>query len=610
MNLYPYQQTGAEWLAGRKHALLADEMGLGKSAQAIAACDAIGAERVLVVCPASVVENWGREFSRFSRFGVTIHKVTTKSLRQVVDALVGPLRFDDKERAHRAQKNQDIVHLVEPPSPLRLDAFYGAAAEAFIVAAVDPAAEPGEEVHDIFVRARKGHGPRRKLGVLRSRVDRDPTLAVEYARHVGEYGRLARGAERRVLLSLQSERGAEHLLVPPSESWLTDWEAREDLLERLPLCQAIKGGEKFWVRDPRVGRHRDVLIGSYDAMQRLSELEVDVDVVIADEAHYLKSATAKRTRAIFGEKCDGAGGLVERADRVILLSGTPMPNHPAELWPALRALWPEQITGTSGKPYSYWQFVSKFCKTKDNGFGIQIVGAKNHDLLREKLEPVMLRRLKADVLPDLPEITFEPLFVEGKVTLDEASTHMTWAIAETLDKEGVEGLKRIAPHVATLRRLTGLAKVAPVVEWVREWLEGCDRKIVLFAHHREVIDRLHECFWQIGARVTGDTSAAQRQQEIDDFQHSVTCRVFIGQNTAAGTGVTLTAASDLLMLEPSWTPSDNAQIAGRIHRIGQDRGCQVRFVTLAGSIDEQIGKALARKAADISAILDEPNVEN
>lgn len=428
MELYPYQQTGAEWLAGRKHALLADEMGLGKSAQAIAACEAVGAEHIVVVCPASVKENWKREFTKFGSTART-------------------------------------------------------------------------------------------------------PLVVSYDKAI-----------------------------------------------RLDLANEI----------------------------------ADFDVLILDEAHYLKSATAKRTRAVFGEKCDGVGGLVERADRVILLSGTPMPNHPAELWPALRALWPEQITGTSGRPYAYWQFVSKFCKTKDNGFGVQIVGAKNHDLLRGKLEPVMLRRLKADVLPDLPEITFDPLYVEYRGTERPAvEPGSIGLVRETLEKEGVEGLKRIAPHVATLRRLTGMAKVEPVVEWVKEWLEGCDRKIVLFAHHREVIAGLTDGLRAAGhspALIWGESTPAGRQASIDHFQME-DCRVFIGQNTAAGTGITLTAASDLLLVEPSWVPSDNAQIAGRIHRIGQGRGCQVRFVTLAGSIDEQIGKALARKAADISAILDESNVE-
>ena len=416
---YAYQQVGIDWLAARKHAILADDCGLGKTVQTIAACDAVGAVDVVVVCPASVRENWRREFEKFG-----------------------------------------------------------------------------------------------------------------------------------------------------------------------------------------VPRERRLQVWSYDQAHKVPPGAVDV--LVLDEGQYLKSPKAKRTRTVYGEKCDGVGGLVERAARVFVLSGTIMPNNPSEVWPHLRALFPEQILSSVGKPYSIHQFIAKFCKTKDNGFGIQIVGAKNHDLLREKLEPVMLRRLKADVLPDLPEITFDPLFVEGRIGVAGPEADI---VREVLEADGVEGLKRIAPHVATLRRLTGMAKVEPVVEWVKEWLEGCDRKIVLFAHHREVIAELFNTIGTADAVVVAG-STSDRQAAVDEFQNDPACRVFIGQNTAAGTGITLTAASDLLLVEPSWVPSDNAQIAGRIHRIGQGRGCQVRFVTLAGSIDEQIGKALARKAADISAILDEPNVEN
>jgi len=419
VNIYPYQQAGAAWLSSRKHALLADDLGLGKTAQAIRAARLVDARAILVICPASVVVNWQREFA------------------------------------------------------------------------------------------------------------------------------------------------------------------------------------KFWPDGP------EPEVVSYDRAMRGQVEDRKLDLLVADEAHFLKTPQSKRTRAIFGEKCDGVGGLVERADRVILLTGTPMPNHPAELWPALRALFPEQITGTSGKPYAYWQFVSKFCKTRDNGFGLQIVGAKNHDLLREKLAPVMLRRLKAEVLPDLPEISFDPLYVEGRIGVAGPEAEL---VREALAKDGVDGLKRVASHVATLRRLTGMAKVEPVVEWVREWLEGCDRKIVLFAHHREVIQYLIDTLGNEyrSALVVGET--LDRQKQVDVFQTGP-ARVFIGQNTAAGTGITLTAASDLVLVESSWVPAENAQIAGRIHRIGQKTGCQVRFATLAGSIDEDIQRAVARKTADISAILDDRNVE-
>jgi SWI/SNF-related matrix-associated actin-dependent regulator 1 of chromatin subfamily A len=354
--------------------------------------------------------------------------------------------------------------------------------------------------------------------------------------------------------------------------------------------------------------HR-VLVESYDKIARGAWGNVnDLDCLILDECHYLKTPTAKRTCAIFGEKCDGVGGLVERADRVILLSGTPVPNHPAELWPALRALAPETITSPkSGKPYTYWQFVAKYCKTRDNGFGIQIVGAKNHDKLAEALKPFMLRRLKADVLKDLPPIRYDTLYLGGRIPIEMKGSPEAERIRDTIERDGIAGLKAIASHVATLRRLTGLAKVALVVDWVKTWLECGDGKIVLFAQHREVIEALHQ---GIGAKLmplTGDTPAAVRQKIIDRFQNDPRERVFIGQLQAAGTGITLTASSDVVFVESSWTPAENSQAAMRVHRIGQANACMIRFATLAGSIDEQIQRVVARKTEDISRVLDVEN---
>jgi SWI/SNF-related matrix-associated actin-dependent regulator 1 of chromatin subfamily A len=426
--LYPYQKTGAAWLAERPRALLADDMGLGKSAQAIAACDAGGdlCQSVLVVCPASVIETWKREFKKFSR------------------------------------------------------------------------------------------------------IDRFQFAVVSYDK-------------------------AARLEIPTGPRW---------------------------------------------------------HVLILDECHYLKTPTSKRTRAIFGEHCDGVGGLIERADRVICLSGTPMPNNPAELWPALRALAPETITSPkSGKPYSYWQFVAKYCRTVDKGFGQQIVGAKNHDQLAEAIKPFMLRRLKADVLKDLPPIRFDTLHLEGKVP-PELTGPEADMIRAALESDGVEGLRSLTPYVATLRRLTGLAKAWPAAEWIKTWLDCCDDKLVVFAHHQEVIQAIHKkvCSTEyMTTFLTGATSHVNRMKAIDAFQNNPKCRIFLGQIQAAGTGITLTASSDVLFVESSWVPAENQQAAMRVHRIGQAKPCLARFATLAGSIDEQIQKAVARKTADISQVLDVDN---
>jgi SWI/SNF-related matrix-associated actin-dependent regulator 1 of chromatin subfamily A len=176
-------------------------------------------------------------------------------------------------------------------------------------------------------------------------------------------------------------------------------------------------------------------------------------------------------------------------------------------------------------------------------------------------------------------------------------------ILKTLAEKGVDGLREIAPHVATLRRLTGIAKVAPVVEWVKDWLDAGGGKIVLFAHHREVIEGLQAGFpWHVS--ISGQTPAGSRQHIVDTFNEDPYATVFIGQIQAAGVGINLTAASDVLFVESSWVPAENSQAAMRVHRIGQKNACLIRFATLAGSIDEHIQKAVQRKTRDIAALFD------
>lgn len=326
-------------------------------------------------------------------------------------------------------------------------------------------------------------------------------------------------------------------------------------------------------------------------------------VLILDEAHYLKTRDTKRTQAVFGKKCDGVGGLVEKAKHVFLLTGTPMPNAPNELWPMLRAVMPDAIKGLkTGKPVAYWPFAMRYCKMERNYLGHDtIVGGKNLPELRERMKPFVLRRKKADVLKDLPPIRFDVLPLTGKIDMKglEAEYEM---IAKALEDGGIEALKAIAPHVATLRRLTGAAKVAPVVEWVRDQLDGGMEKIVLFAQHKEVITNLALPLLKTSYVAVVDGSTTDRQAQVDRFQNDPKCRIFIGQIQAAGTGITLTAASDLVFVESDWVPANNEQAAFRIHRIGQKNACTVRFATIAGSIDEQIQRACARKLEDIRAL--------
>ena len=338
------------------------------------------------------------------------------------------------------------------------------------------------------------------------------------------------------------------------------------------------------------------VIRSYDMLVRHGLPYADIDVLIIDEAHFAKSKDAKRTQALFGKKCDGAGGLVERAKHVFCLTGTPSPNHPAEIWPMLRALAPDLIQ-KNDRPMAYWTFVGEFCRTEENWLGhIQIKGGKNLDRLKKQIAPFVLRRKKSDVLRDLPAIRFETLPLSGGRPDGKHSEELR-ILADALDRGGVAELAAIAPHVAQLRRATGLAKVGPAGKWILDQLDGGIDKLVVFAQHRDVLAHLRDLI-PGSVMISGETPQKDRGVLVDLFQKDKDVRVFIGQIQAAGTGITLTAASDLLFVESSWVHAENEQAAMRINRIGQNRACLVRFATLAGSIDERIQAACARKMRD------------
>lgn len=351
---------------------------------------------------------------------------------------------------------------------------------------------------------------------------------------------------------------------------------------------------------------------SYDKAIRTAELLAGIDavgmlrydVLILDEAHYLKNPKAKRTQLVFGPRCDGEGGLISLAKRTYALTGTPMPKDASELFPMLRAMAPDRITNPrTQRPYNYWQFVQKYCKVKNNGFGLQIVGTKNHDELRQKLAGFMLRRTLADVSPEMPELIYDTLPVNAKFPTGVPSAEIEMA-RKALAERGIEGLNAIASHVATLRRLTGMAKVAPVLEWMKTHFDCDGGKLVVFAHHREVLAQLRKGIGELHCAINGDMTTEERTWQAEMFQTSPDRRVFFGQLQAAGTAIRLDAADQVLFVESSWVPSDNFQASQRILDATKTAGCLARFVCIPGSIDEDIMRVAARRTADATKILD------
>lgn len=372
----------------------------------------------------------------------------------------------------------------------------------------------------------------------------------------------------------------------------------------------------------------DRTIVSYDYatnyVERLTERESYWDLVINDESHFIKEPSANRTRAIYGKE-----GIVRKARRMWNLSGTPAPNNAAELWAMLFTF------GVT--PLTYDQFIDKFCTTRTAFYRgrshLQVTGTKPEALpeLKALLSKVMLRRLKEEVMNELPPISYEDLVVEaGPVDLSVESTFADYIfpvdrtdqlmakleeernyIETTVDRlgfsrDGMKVLEGMAKSVSTLRRYTGCQKVKATAELVSQELEAnAYDKLVIFAIHRDVIEGLRVRLSKFGAvTLYGGTPPKTRQKNIDKFQNNPKCRVFIGNILAAGTAITLTSSCQVVFVEQDWVPGNNAQAAMRCHRRGQTRPVFVRFVGLVDSIDQRIAQVLKRKTKEITEILD------
>lgn len=344
------------------------------------------------------------------------------------------------------------------------------------------------------------------------------------------------------------------------------------------------------------------IICSYDLAARHDFRGLEFDLLILDEAHFLKSPKAKRTKAVMG-----GGGIVRRAKRVWALTGTPMPNHAGELWILLYTFGVTRL--------KYLEFVDRYCYVGDLG---NITGTKKDKIpeLKAMLGKIMLRRKKEDVLKDLPPLLYSELVVEaGKVKLDSAEKALVEKQLEKFmglerhdgdDETFLRILEATAGSISTLRRYLGMQKVAPVVELVRQELESYpSQKVVLFAIHREVVMQLMAGLKDFGAvAITGTTPTFVREKSVREFQENPHCRVFIGNIQACGTSITLTASDQVLFVEQEWVPAANAQAAQRCHRIGQTRAVNARFVAIANSLDEKIAAVLRRKTDEISAVFD------
>ncbi len=345
------------------------------------------------------------------------------------------------------------------------------------------------------------------------------------------------------------------------------------------------------------------VITSYElATKKKDDLKrLKYQMAVVDESHYLKGHRTKRTR--------GLTPVLKKMTHTILLTGTPCLNRPCELFSQAHIVRPEYFK--KWRPYT-----KRYCDGQMSPLGFYEFGGKSNqsELHWLSKQTVMIRRMKKDVLKDLPpkirtqmylptppgkSRPLKPLFQEWKQINKEIRTMVPCS------KEIKEAAFRRKTIIGQLFLKTGEAKLSAVQTVIKD-LVAQDVKFIVFAYHMSFMDGICETLAASNTtymRIDGSTSLEKRNEYVDDFQNGK-IQVAVLSLLAASTGLTLTACSTLLFAQLYYVPGVMAQAEDRINRIGATQTSDIRYLIAKDTLDEHLYKMLNWKLETLHNLLD------
>ncbi|MGH6796591.1 MAG: SNF2-related protein [Methylocella sp.] len=332
----------------------------------------------------------------------------------------------------------------------------------------------------------------------------------------------------------------------------------------------------------------------------------EYDLLILDEAHYAKTISAARTRAVFGGgRNPVADPLVARSLRTLALTGTPLPNRPREAYVLAYHLCPDAIDYLSERAFNERFNPKNMMKTASNKVWTDERVGRAAELQNRLRGNFMVRHLKRDVMTQLKMPVYDLIRVEetravkaalaAEKLLDIDPEHLEGADAETLG------------HIAEARRLMGVAMAPQVADYVAMLIEGGEDKLVVFAWHVEVLDIICAALGKYGiVRVDGRDGAVRKDAKVRSFIERPELRVIAGNILSLGTGTDglQDVCSHALLAEADWTMGNNEQAFDRLDRGGQRNQVLGEIFVAPGSLSEKVLAAALRKGAITHKALD------
>lgn len=333
----------------------------------------------------------------------------------------------------------------------------------------------------------------------------------------------------------------------------------------------------------------------FPVAEKLAELckKGIISVIAFDECHKSKDPTSLQSRAM----------SLLSAPYMAAMSGTPLMNNPLDLYFPLSWLGYEK--------HSFYQFKQHYCTLGGWG-GSQVVGYKNLEEIRALMDEVMLRRLKTEVL-DLPEKIRKIEYVD--MTAKQAQIYKEVYMGVMNELQKIKFSNNPLSMMIRLRQATGWtgilsqtiqesAKMDRMIELIEE-ISASGQKAIVFSNWESMTEIAREKLKAYNpAYITGATKADDRMNEVTRFQMDKNCKVIIGTIGAMGTGLTLTAAQNVIFLDSPWNMALKAQAEDRAHRIGTQGTVNVITLVCKNTIDERIEELVEKKGQIADALVD------
>ena len=399
---------------------------------------------------------------------------------------------------------------------------------------------------------------------------------------------------------IKKKTSGRSLIVCPT-SLLYNWKeefAKFNPKFRVSVVDGIPSNRKKLIEQKE---NVDVMVTSYTLLQKDIEhyKMINFTYVILDEAQHIKNRGTRNAKSV----------KMVQAEHRLILSGTPIENSLDELWSLFDFLMP----GFLG---SYDRFIEKYIRVSGKE------QTKNLEYLRKKVSPFILRRMKIDVLDDLPPVS-ELVY---HCQLSDVQQELYRSYAQSARDELVklvqrDGFDRVQIHVlATLTRLKQIcchpaifakekaepgdsAKYEMLLDLLQTLVEG-KHKTVIFSQYTRMLQIMREDFEARGIRFAYlDGSSKNRLEVVKQFNEDASISVFLVSLKAGGTGLNLVGADTVIHYDMWWNPAVESQATDRVHRLGQKNSVSAYKLITLGTIEEKIAEMQKKKKGLVKKVV-------